>query len=212
MKDISQEIIIKQVSPDQVNLNEVVAIIHEAFGELLKQGIDSPTAHISTEELKKRNHTHYFCAYDKEKLIGFVNGKLYLNRTCYFDIAAILPIYRRKGIGNMLFDAFEKKAFDAGVKYVFLNTMLPARTNIEWYQRRGYIRTSVKRYTTTYFSVVLKKYYTRNILLQVRSYISYILSSLGVCVVYKNPSEYTVIGKLMYKIKNIYRYIGKICH
>ena len=141
-----------------------------------------------------------------------MNGKLYLNRTCYFDIAAILPIYRRKGIGNMLFDAFEKKAFDAGVKYIFLNTMLPARTNIEWYQRRGYIRTSVKRYTTTYFSVVLKKYYTRNILVQVRSYISYILSSLGICVVYKNPSEYTVIGKLMYKIRNIYRYIGKICH
>ena len=209
---VEKKFVIQVKKPKEMDLKQVANLIHASFGKLVTQGINTPTVNITAEELQNRQHTYYFCAYEGKKLIGIVNGKLHENKSCYLDIIAVLPEYNHLGIGSCLLEAFEKQMFGSGIKYIFLNTMLPAKENIQWYEKHGYIKTSLGRYTTEYFSVVFRKYSTINRSARIKSFICYILSSLCIDSIYKNPAEFTAIGSFMYKIRWIYRYIFKLCH
>ena len=196
-----QKIIIRSLRSREVNWQNTIVLIRGAFGNLTKQGIDTPTAYITKEILEKRQNTHCFFAYADNELIGCILGKLFSNSTCYIDILAVLPQYQSNGVGKLLLKTFENNVFPLGIKYIWLDTMAVSKINIKWYQKSGYLKYGLRNYTRKYFSIIFRKYQKNTWWAKCKSHIRYMGEKFILRVMYKDPQNPTLIGILLFNYK-----------
>ena len=71
------------------------------------------------KEIKENNMAIYFVAVDNDKAIGYA-GMWHVVNEGHITNVAVLPEYRRQGIGDMLMEAVDKKADELEIEGVTL--------------------------------------------------------------------------------------------
>ncbi len=91
-------------------------------------------------------------AYDEDKIVGFVDYMITFNSATISQIA-VLPNYRKKGLGSKLLEEMEKsfpKEIDDAVETITLEVRESNINAISFYKKNGYE------------NVVIKKHYYKN--------------------------------------------------
>lgn len=91
-------------------------------------------------------------AYDENKIVGFVDYMITFNSATISQIA-VLPNYRKKGLGSKLLEEMEKsfpKEIDDVVETITLEVRESSINAISFYKKNGYE------------NVVIKKHYYKN--------------------------------------------------
>ena len=117
----------------------IVNVIHEAFTQYKDNLIPPSGAHketLQTIEEKIKEGGAYISEYDTE-IVGCAlwknnNDNLYIGRL------AVLPKYRRLGIGGKLIEILEKEAVINGYRKVLIGVRLSMPTLLEYYKKKGY--------------------------------------------------------------------------
>ncbi len=91
----------------------------------------------------------FLLAEDDGQPIGFVAGVVNGPRNARILMLAVIPVYRRRGIGAALMDAFLKECAMRGLATVELEVRVGNKDAIRFYQRYGF-----------QISQVLKRFYT----------------------------------------------------
>jgi len=183
----------------------VAALVRNSFGTLVREGIKTPTACISADEIKGRMHSKAFCAFDyNSKLAGIILINIFHQNICYLDICAVSPDYQNKGVGTILARFMELNLRDSGLKYIYLNTMAPAKYNIRFYEKIGYKKYSFGRFTGNYFSIIFRKYPENNTLRNIYFSIRFhLIKFIYTKILFKNSKDLRIIGKTLRLLKHI---------
>ncbi len=102
-----------------------------------------------------------FVIEDDGRLIGTVKARVRAaGGLQYLELTqlAVDPVRQRGGIGSQLVDLVERRAQELGIERVRLDTAIPARDLVQWYERRGYVEIGqIQRGGKNYRSVILEK-------------------------------------------------------
>jgi predicted N-acetyltransferase YhbS len=121
------------------DIPKIVNIIHEAFAQYKDNLIPPSGAHketIQTIEEKMKEGGAYISKYEKES----VGCALWKNNeyNLYIGRLAVLPKYRKLGIGGQLIEILEKKAVKIGYSKVLIGVRLSMPTLLDYYKKKGY--------------------------------------------------------------------------
>lgn len=138
-------------------------LVNEAYRELAEMGLNF-TGTYQDEELTRlrMRGKEVYLAYLGDELVGTVSLEVgrppgeapYL----YVNQLAVAPPHKRRGIGRFLMGLAEQRAREQGVSRLRLDTAIPARHLVEFYQALGYrVVDEVRREGKTYRSYVMEK-------------------------------------------------------
>lgn len=116
------------------------------------------------KEIKENNMAIYFVAVDNYKAIGYA-GMWHVVNEGHITNVAVLPEYRRQGIGDMLMEAVDKKADELEIEGVTLEVRISNYGAQKLYTKHGYKPEGFRKkyYTdTNEDAVIMWKYYDRN--------------------------------------------------
>jgi len=105
-----------------------------------------------TYEFSENPLNKILVAYDEDKIVGFVDYMITFNSATISQIA-VLPNYRKKGLGSKLLEEMEKsfpKEIDDVVETITLEVRESNINAISFYKKNGYE------------NVVIKKHYYKN--------------------------------------------------
>jgi ribosomal protein S18 acetylase RimI-like enzyme len=80
-----------------------------------------------------------FCAFDGKKVVGFANIEMN-GGAAYLAQILVAKSYRRRGIGQMLLDRFEKFSKARRCHVAYLDTTEAHKEALKFYRRNGYKR------------------------------------------------------------------------
>ena len=106
----------------------------------------------------------YFVAVDNDKAIGYA-GMWHIVNEGHITNVAVLPEYRRQGVGDMLMEAVDKKADELEIEGVTLEVRISNYGAQKLYTKHGYKPEGFRKkyYTdTNEDAVIMWKYYDRN--------------------------------------------------
>lgn len=156
---------------DTVSWEELTELLHDAYAQHLKNGLNYAAATQTPAQTKARAEGHSgqksdtLVAFDNDKLVGTISyeisngtkwyhGKRYL----FFHQFAVLTDCKSKGIGSKFLSYIEEIAKAENCDTVVFDTAESASELIHWCQKRGYVRTSyVSWCNTNYNSIVFTK-------------------------------------------------------
>ena len=126
----------------------LVALLIAAFEEY-RGRLDPPSgAHDETEEQLRETlrSAHAVLAHAGGELVGCV---FYASMGNYVDLfrLAVLPVYRRRGIGRALIEYVERRALALGIPCVQLGVRVALPANRAYYERMGYRFLKARRHT-----------------------------------------------------------------
>lgn len=75
------------------------------------------------EYIKNSIDKDFFCAYDDEKVIGFLYLKQTGKDTVELAVMGVLEEYHRKGVGRLLFEYAKNKAKELGYSFMQVKTV-----------------------------------------------------------------------------------------
>ena len=116
------------------------------------------------KEIKENNMAIYFVSVDNDKAIGYA-GMWHVVNEGHITNVAVLPEYRRQGIGDMLMEAVDKKADELEIEGVTLEVRISNYGAQKLYTKHGYKPEGFRKkyYTdTNEDAVIMWKYYDRN--------------------------------------------------
>ena len=116
------------------------------------------------KEIKENNMAIYFVAVDNDKAIGYA-GMWHVVNEGHITNVAVLPEYRKQGIGDMLMEAVDKKADELEIEGVTLEVTISKYSAQKLYTKHGYKPEGFRKkyYTdTNEDAVIMWKYYDRN--------------------------------------------------
>jgi N-acetylglutamate synthase-like GNAT family acetyltransferase len=130
----------------------LAALINDAFrGEKSKTGWTTEShlldgLRTDAEDLKRivgRTDSNVLMAYDADgKLIASVHLEKRADQTCYLGMFTVTPGLQTQGVGKTLLANAEKFAREIYQSSLMQMTVITVRRElIEWYERRGYLRT-----------------------------------------------------------------------
>ena len=111
---------IKQLT-DNVKKQNVTRLILEALPDWF--GIPEAREMYITESINKI----FFCAYEKEKPVGFLYLKETGNATVELYVMGVLMEFHRNGIGSELFQSAKKAAYEKGYSFIQVKTVQMGR-------------------------------------------------------------------------------------
>lgn len=130
---MDDKVIIKDINLNEVNYENLACFIRKAFSSLSKFGIKSPTANVTEQHIRNK-YTHLYYAYINNCVVGVSAGKVFGNKFRLY-ILAVSENHQNKGIGQLLLHYTIKEIEQLNVRYIYLNTMLPAKSNIHLYKK-----------------------------------------------------------------------------
>jgi|GEM_PF-143694 len=140
-------------------------ITHEAFREREEQGIHMKPNCLSEEGLRHwlSHDKIIIVAYAENTPIGYIAGCIEPGyngcKQIYLFVVAVLPAYKRRGIGKGLFQKIEETARELGCAYLGSDTSCQALSSIAWHEQCGYEKWSYFHHKhTNYYSIRLRKY------------------------------------------------------
>ncbi len=77
---------------------------------------------------------------------------------CYLERVAVLPEYKRRGLGRKLVDHLLNQAMQKGVREVGIGIIAKQQELMNWYQRIGFDKGETKRFDHLPFEVMFMKY------------------------------------------------------
>jgi len=171
MADMNSDAVkIRALSRDD-SIDELTRLLHRAYADLAKMGLNYTAADQSPETTRKRVESREcFVAADGSNLVGtiLVNSQVPNNLGAQFgrpEVASfhqfgVLPEYQGRGVGSLLLGHAEDWVRGRGFTELALDTAEPAAQLVTFYVRRGYravatIQWSGKLYRSLVMSKVL---------------------------------------------------------
>lgn len=190
---------------------ELIDLIHESFEERLAQGLVFSTSSMTEEEYvaDTRGGTIYVAIdEDLKTLVGtaFVKIRSDEQGAIYggLEYCAVKNEYKHKGIGTMLFKVIEQHTIDAGGEYILSDTSVSAKSSVRYHLKNGFKIVGLESYmSTNYYSYVFRKqlkpsrFWDNLLLVKCR----FILSCIYKVIEKRKNGRFTILGKLMKKIK-----------
>lgn len=162
------EIIIRELSSID-SLEELTDLLNRAYRTLAEMKLKYTATYQDVAITKKRIANGVcFVALHDERLVGTITynpvgssrGSAWLESdgVAHVQQLGVDPEYRGRGIGGRLMQTIEERAANDGALELALDTAVPARQLIDWYERRGYRYIEKVNWTmTNYESVVMSK-------------------------------------------------------
>lgn len=154
-------IIVSVAKKEDTPYEELFHVMKEAFKERAEQGLNFVCLSWSLDDFisKLRNNT-ILIARDTEnndKIIGF--ERLVFNDD-YLDvgITAILPEYKRKGVGSLLYKTGEQIVKSCNYNYIAADTAVGAKSAVKWHIKNGFRKYELRSFkSTNYYSIIFRK-------------------------------------------------------
>lgn len=155
--------------PNEINWGGVTKLLNVAFSTRKTEGLNFPAATITTAEIiSKYKNSSCLIALDNKELVGVIiykisekqGARLWFYDTIYinWNLLAVHPKFKNRGIGNKLIASMEKKARENNVDSIIGSTAAPAKALVNWYSRIGYKKISYgSDITTNYYSIIFQK-------------------------------------------------------
>lgn len=140
---------------------ELFHVMKEAFKERAEQGLNFVCLSWSLDDFisKLRNNT-ILIARDTEnndKIIGF-ERLVFNNDFAAEGITAILPEYKRKGVGRLLYKAGEQIVKSCNYNYIAADTAVGAKSAVKWHIKNGFRKYELRSFkSTNYYSIIFRK-------------------------------------------------------
>jgi len=136
---------IRGFDPGRDDPEEIVALVHRAFGEY--RGVLKPESGALSETVeslgKRLQANRLFLAEEAGKLCGAVFAAR-KGDAVYLDRLSVDPAARGRGIARRLIAAVEAYAREIGAARVTLGVRLALPGNIAYFQRQGFVETGRK--------------------------------------------------------------------
>lgn len=187
---------------ENVPYEELFQVMKEAFKERFEQGLDFTCLSWSFEEFisKLRNDTILIAKNVDDKIIGF--ERLYFEDDfVHCGLIAVLPNYKRKGIGSLLFKTAEQLVLSRNCKYMLADTAVDAKSSVKWHLRNGFNIVGIDSGpNTNYYSYLFRKQLVHDSKWSnpLYSYFHFLLSALKCRLCYDRCGNYTT-AMLIYK-------------
>ncbi len=92
------------------------------------------------------------------KPVGCAALEMVNDALCYLERVAVLPAYKRRGLGLKLVDHLLSKARQDGVKEIGIGIIAKQQELMSWYQRIGFEKGETKRFEHLPFEVMFMTY------------------------------------------------------
>ena len=163
----SQDRIEIKFKDNSVSWERLTELLHAAYKTNADNGMNFAAASQTVEQTIKRvGDGRILLAFDGLKLVGTITCKIKKDGNSWYKKGingyiyqfAVLPEYRKNGIGDMLlqgaYEYFEKN----NAKGIILDTAEKAERLINYYKRQGFIPVDYTHWSgTNYNSVILRK-------------------------------------------------------
>ena len=131
-----------RVQIKQINCDAEKISISRAILESLPEWFGIPE---STEEyIADSKGKPFFCAYDRERAVGFLYLKETGRHTTELAVMGVLKAYHRMGIGRKLFEEAKKEAKQRGYSFIQVKTVQMGRYDIYDDTNRFYLSLGFK--------------------------------------------------------------------
>lgn len=202
MTDVIAEVEIIQ-NNDLFSWEEIANLLHDAFQERLKQGLQFTCSFLTAKELEqKSNNCIVLIAKNKisNQLLGTVFYERKSSQRAYHSNLAVNPTSKHLGIATKLFSAFKELASINGCEHIISDTAQQATSSVLWHKKNGFIPISLRSYgSTNYYSIVFRNqlkhhwFWSNKLFCKIHFTISSIL-----CHMYRHKDgTLTTLGKLI---------------
>jgi ribosomal protein S18 acetylase RimI-like enzyme len=133
-----------QLSEADVSMaSEVRSLVNRAYQELSDMGLNYTATYQDVETTIQRMKTGQVFILKKQSQIVatilFSKKNYFTNKnTAYVGQFAVLPEFKRQGLGTYLMDFCEELAQQQGYEGLQLDTAIPAAHLVKMYEKRGY--------------------------------------------------------------------------
>lgn len=134
-QETEKKIDIRPMQPEDIP--HATLIEHESFGE-------SAWSEQSLKAELERADAVLFCARAEGRIAGYAGMRTVLDEGYVNDIA-VLPAFRRQGIGLALVEALVRCAREKGLRFLTLEARESNRTAIHLYEKAGFQDVGVRR-------------------------------------------------------------------
>lgn len=148
----------------EIDIPDVTKLVNAAYRELADMGLNYTATYQNDDKTKERisNGRCFVLIDDANRIIGTIlitiENYFTNNNTAYLGQLGVLPEFKKKGLGTKLMEFCENLIKEEGFSGVQLDTAIPAKHLVEWYQRRGYQIVGQEHYEgKTYDSYVFEK-------------------------------------------------------
>lgn len=191
---------------------EALELIHRAFDEHKRNGIEFTCSRFTLDDLKSKTKGGYIttAADDDGRLIGFhflsIRGS-----AAYGEFLAVSPGCKRRGVASRIFDEETGFLTHSGgkiIKCMITDTSTQAVSSVKCHLKNGYKIIGLESYgSTSYYSYIFRKQLTSPSVWNSRLWcaLHYIFSWL-LCKSTRNKNgTLTALGKALKTVKNIIR-------
>ncbi|MGP1464267.1 MAG: GNAT family N-acetyltransferase [Prevotella koreensis] len=193
-------------SPNDLKLiSKMSEIIRHAFEERTKQGLLFKCRDINAHELEKLllSDIDSVLCYDNDTLIGLITFCVKVD-TCWVDIVAVEPKYKRNGVGKVMFLELLDYCTKLGLDKIYSDTSVFATSSIKWHELMGFRKFRMSSYKST-------NYYSWNFIRDAKDStckkllrkVKLPFSVIKCRVLFKRDGGYTFCGDILKKIKII---------
>lgn len=139
-----QENIFKIERAQAHEVSNITKLLNLAYKELSDMGLNYTATTQNDDKTKVRiSKGRCFVLKDNsEQILGTilmtVENYFTNHNTAYLGQFGVLPEFKKKGLGTMLLNFCENLAAEEGFYGIQLDTAIPAKHLVDWYQRRGY--------------------------------------------------------------------------
>ena len=142
----------------------ITKLVNAAYKELADMGLNYTATYQNPDQTKERisKGRCFVLKKNSSQILGTILMTVenyFTNRnTAYLGQFGILPEFKKNGLGTQLIEFCENLAMKEGFSGVQLDTAIPAKHLVNWYQRRGYLIVGREHYDgKTYDSYVFEK-------------------------------------------------------
>lgn len=191
---------------------DLLDLVHLAFAERKKQGLNFTCINYTIEDIKKKAEGAWvFLAYDENKLVGCIFFHTYPDKGNYgyIEVVSVHPDYKGMGIASMIFREVLNKAKTLGVDYVSSDTAVNAKSSVKWHLKNGFKITRLQSSPkSNYYSYVFRNQIKTPSIWNSTLWtnINFLFSSLKCRLMKDKYGRFTFIGKIIQKIKRISRF------
>ncbi|MCR5484915.1 MAG: ribosomal protein S18-alanine N-acetyltransferase [Clostridiales bacterium] len=124
------------VPTDMSHISEIAEIEKICFSD--------PWSYETLAAETKNDNAHFLTAFDGKKVLGYI-GVGEVCGECYISNVAVLPEYRRKGIGRALISAAEDGAEKRGCDFITLEVRESNMSAISLYLKAGFRAVGIRK-------------------------------------------------------------------
>lgn len=128
---------------NESDIPELRVLVNTAYKELADRGLNYTATYQDEEKTRQRVHKgRAFVLVENKKILATIlfsiENHFTQRHTAYVGQFAVLPEYKKKGLGTILLEHCEKLAKEEGFEGIQLDTAIPATHLVNWYMSRGY--------------------------------------------------------------------------